>query len=97
MRTISELYTFSFSQAMYDTPLITPLAKKFRLEVVIRRAMLSDAGGTMEVRLTGSPEEIGRAIADLSTTGVNVIGPVADTINETNDAEPRPAYIGRGT
>lgn len=82
---------------MYDTPLVTPLAKKFRLEVVIRRAMLSDVGGTMELRLTGSPEEIGRAIADLHTTGVNVTGPIPDTINELNDGEPRPTYIGRGT
>jgi hypothetical protein len=83
---------------MYDTPLVAPLAKNFRLEVAIRRAMLTDAGGTIEVRLTGSPEEIGRAIADLHTTGVNVTGPVRDTMNETNDSEPRPAaYIGRGT
>lgn len=82
---------------MYDTPLVTSLAKKFRLEIAIRRAMLSDMGGTMEVRLTGSPEEIGRAIAHLHTTGVNVTGPIPDTINELNDGEPRPAYIGRGT
>ncbi len=97
MRTISEIYNLSFSQAMYDTPLVTPLAKKFRLDVVIRRAIVSEAGGWMELRLTGSAEEVGRAIADLSTTGVSITGPLPDTINDENDAEPRPAYLGRGT
>ena len=97
MRTISEIYTLLFTQAMYDLPILAPLAKKFRLDVVIRRANLSDAGGIVEIKLTGSPEEIGRAIADLHTTGVQVTGPLVDTMNETNDADRSPAYIGRGT
>ena len=97
MRTISEIYNLTFAQAMYDVPLVAPLAKKFRLEVAIRRAILNDAGGWMEIRLTGSPEEIGRAIADLHTTGVSVTGPLVDTMDELNATEPLPAYMGRGT
>lgn len=97
MPNISEIYNISFSQAMYDTPILTPLAKKFRVDVVIRRAILNEAGGWVEVRLTGTADEVGRAIADIHTTGANVTGPVRDTINELNDSEPRPAYTGRGT
>ena len=96
MRTISEIYNLNFSGAMYDVPLVAPLAKKFRLEVAIRRAIVNEGGGWMELRLTGTPDEVGRAIADLQTTGVSVTGPLVDTI-DTNTAEPTSAYIGRGT
>ena len=96
MRTISEIYNLSFTRAMYDIPLVAPLAKKFRLDVVIRRAIVNEAGGFMEIKLTGSPEEVGRAIADLNTTGVSVSGPLPDTLNG-DTIEAMPAYVGRGT
>ena len=81
---------------MFDTPIVAPLAKKFRLDVAIRRALLGDDGGFLELRLSGSPEEVGRAVADLHTTGVQVTGPLPDTILD-GDMQARPAQVGRGT
>lgn len=97
MRTITELYTVLFTPAMQDIALVAPLAKKFRLDVVIHRAIVSETGGFIELRLTGSPEEIGRAIADLQTTGAMVTGPLVDADHDGDELDPRPAYIGRGT
>jgi hypothetical protein len=46
--------------------------------------------------LTGTIEEIGRAVADLHTTGVSVTGPIADLV-EPDYRVPVPATVGRGT
>lgn len=97
MRTITELYTVLFTPAMQDLALVAPLAKKFRLDVIIRRAIINEAGGFIELRLTGSPEEIGRAIADLQTTGAMITGPLVDTGSDGDELDPRPTYVGRGT
>ncbi|GEM_PF-599623 len=98
MAQISEVYQLVFQRDMYDLPILNDLAKKFRLTVTIRRAMLSEEGGWAEVRLTGPEEEVGRAIAALQTTAVNTTGPIADLVEPDYDAPgPAPATIGRGT
>jgi hypothetical protein len=93
---ISEVYNLTFHRDMYNRPILTGLAKRFRLAVVVRRAVLNEEGGWAEVRLEGPEEEIGRAIADLQTTGVITSGPVTDLVEPDRD-EPVPVVIGRGT
>jgi hypothetical protein len=93
---ISEVYQLVFTREMYNHPILHELGKKFRLTVTIRRAVLNEGGGWAEVRLAGPEEEVGRAIADLQTTGVNSTGPIADLVEPDYD-EPVPAVIGRGT
>lgn len=90
-----EIYNLTFHKEMFDRPLLHTLGKRFRLTLVIRRASLNEEGGWAEVLLSGPEEEIGRAIADLHTTGVNVTGPVTDVVEP--DPDFIPAAIGRGT
>jgi hypothetical protein len=57
--------------------------------------MLNEEGGWAEVEFDGPEEEIGRALADLQTTGVITTGPITDLVEPDEDFVPRP--IGRGT
>ena len=91
----TEVYQLTFSRGMFHNPVLYTLGKKFRVVVNIRRANLSEEGGWIEIALTGPAEEIGRAIAEMHTTGANVTGPVAELI-EPDDAYI-PASVGRGT
>jgi len=93
---ISEVYNFTFHRDMYNRPILQGLGKRFRVQLVVRRAMLNEEGGWAEVRLEGPEEEIGRAIADLQTTGVITSGPVTDLVEPDPDA-PLAATVGRGT
>jgi hypothetical protein len=93
--TASGVYQLTFTPAMYDTPLLQRLGTNFTLSVAIRRAMLSEGGGWAEVKLSGTDEEIGRAVAFLQTTGVSVTGPLETSIEA--DAHLSPVLIGRGT
>lgn len=86
----------TFQREMLNQPILHSLGKRFRLNITLRRAMLSEEGGWAEVRLDGPEEEIGRAIADLHTTGVNITGPITDLV-ESDENEPLAAPIGRGT
>ena len=89
-----EVYNLTFHQAMFDRPILQSLGKRFRLTLNIRRAMLNEEGGWAEIELDGPAEEIGRAVADLQTTGVNTTGPLADLIEP--DPHRVPAATGRG-
>jgi hypothetical protein len=90
-----QIYNLTFHADMFGQPILSRLAQRFRLKLTIRRAILNEEGGWAEVELDGTEEEIGRAMADLQTTGVNTTGPITDRV------EPDPAYvspaIGRGT
>ncbi len=90
-----EIYNLSFTAGMAERPILQSLGKRFRLSVNIRRAMLSEEGGWAEVQLDGPVEEIGRAMADLQTIGVNTTGPITDLVEPDPDYAPTP--IGRGT
>ena len=72
----SVVYHLTFSREMMDAPILGMLAKRFRISVTIRRAMLSEEGGTVEVAFSGPAEEIQRTLADLQTTGVTTLGPI---------------------
>jgi L-aspartate semialdehyde sulfurtransferase ferredoxin len=91
-----EVYNFTFHREMFGEPILHGLGKRFRLTITLRRAMLSEEGGWVEVELEGPEEEIGRAIADLQTTGVNTTGPITDLVEPDLDTFV-PASIGRGT
>lgn len=91
----TEVYQLTFHRGMFHNPILYNIGKKFRVAVNIRRANMSEESGWAEIALTGPAEEIGRAIAELHTTGVNVTGPVADLV-EPGDAYI-PASVGRGT
>ena len=90
-----EIYNMTFTPAMFDRPILQTLGKRFRLQLNIRRAILSEDGGWAEVAFDGPAEEIGRALADLQTTGVNTTGPITDLVEPDLDFIPTP--VGRGT
>ena len=93
-----EVYQLTLTRDMYNRPLLQDLGKRFRLIVTLRRAILNEEGGFVELSLDGAEEEIGRAIADLQTFGVNTTGPIADeSLVEPNLPTPMPMAIGRGT
>lgn len=92
----TEVYSLRFTREMYDHPILQNVGKRFRITLNLRRANLSEDAGWAEVALTGMPDEIGRAIADLQTTGVSVTGPLADFV-EPNYKQYVPATVGRGT
>jgi ABC-type methionine transport system ATPase subunit len=91
------VYRLTFTREMANAPILQKIGKQFRLTLVIRRAMLSEAAGWAEVALTGTIEEIGRAIAELQTTGVSVTGPLATEEVVEPDDEPVLATVARGT
>lgn len=92
----TEVYNLTFHRDMFSRPLLHTLGKKFRVVVNIRRAVLNEEAGWAEVSFGGPAEEIGRAIADLQTSGVNVSGPLTEIIEP--DLETRvPMSAGRGT
>jgi hypothetical protein len=91
----SEVYHLVFTRAMMEAPILHNLGKRFRVTVVLRRALLSEEGGTAEVILIGAAEEIGRAVADLNTTGVSVSGPLESLVGA--DTSPVILSVGRGT
>ena len=92
----TEVYNLTFQRDMFGVPILHGLGKKFRVVVNIRRAVLNEEAGWAEVSLSGPAEEIGRAIADLQTTGVNVSGPLTDLIEPDLETRP-PSGVGRGT
>lgn len=92
----SEVYNLTFNRVMIDTPILHSIGKRFRVTVNLRRAILNEDGGSAEVQFTGPAEEIGRAIADLQTTGVIVSGPINDPI-QPDYSQSVPVTIGRGT
>lgn len=91
----TEVYNLTFHREMSNIPILYNLGKRFRVTLNLRRAMLSEEAGWAEVALTGTIEEIGRAVADLQTTGVNVTGPVSELVEPDYDRVP--AGVGRGT
>jgi ABC-type methionine transport system ATPase subunit len=92
----SQVYNLTFHQDHFNKPILFDMGKRFRLTVNIRRAILNEEAGWAEVQLSGAEEEIGRAIADLHTTGVNVSGPITDLVDPDYDQYLAPG-IGRGT
>jgi hypothetical protein len=67
-----ERYTLTFSPLMSNQPILYNLGRKYRLEVNLEKANLSDEAGWVQVALRGDTEEIQRALADLSTMGIFV-------------------------
>lgn len=96
MAQASEVYNLTFHREMFSKPILFNIGKRFRLTVNIRRAMLNEESGWVEVQLTGPEEEIGRAVADLHTTGVIVTGPLTDLVEPDYEQYLSPS-IGRGT
>ena len=92
----TETYNLTFNRGMFETPILHSLGKRFRVVTTIRRAILNEEGGWAEVSFAGSSEEIGRALAELQTTGVNTTGPLSDLIS-ADLGNYIPASIGRGT
>lgn len=90
----SAVYNLTFTREMMETPILGTIARRFRITLTIRRAMLSEEGGAAEVAFSGSSEEIERAIADLQTFGVTTLGPLETQIGPATGAIQNP---GRGT
>lgn len=90
----SVVYHLTFSREMMDAPILGTLAKRFRISLTIRRASLSEEGGTVEVAFSGPSEEIQRTLADLQTTGVTTVGPLEVEVVAASGPIQNP---GRGT
>ena len=69
---VIERYTLTFSPLMHNQPILYNLGRKYKLEVNLEKANLSDEAGWVQVALRGDTEEIQRALADLSTMGIFV-------------------------
>jgi molybdopterin synthase sulfur carrier subunit len=92
----TEVYNFTLTRAMMNKPILFEIGKRFRVVTTIRRAILNEEGGWAEVALTGTSDEIGRAIAELQTTGVSVTGPLVELV-EPDFQQYVPVSVGRGT
>ena len=92
------VYQLTFTREMFHAPLLDTISKQFEVQLILRRAMLSEEGGWVEIGLEGDLTEVGRAVAYLQTTGVNTSGPLdnADLI-EPNLRKPLNVVVGRGT
>lgn len=91
----SVVYNLTFSREMMERPILHTIGRKFRVTVTIRRAMLSESGGSAEVAFSGPLEEVERAVAELQTTGVTTQGPLVEALVS---AESGPiSNPGRGT
>jgi cation transport regulator ChaC len=90
----SAVYNLTFTREMMETPILGTIARRFRISLTIRRAMLSEEGGVAEVAFSGLSEEIERAIADLQTFGVTTHGPLETLVGATTGTIQNP---GRGT
>lgn len=93
----TEVYNLTFHREMFNVPILYNIGKRFRVTVNLRRAMFSEEAGWAEVALTGTVDEIGRAIADLHTTGVNVTGPVSEVVEPDYSERGSLVAVGRGT
>ena len=67
-----ERYNLSFNSQMSRLPIVYNIGKKFDVVTVIERANISEESGWIQVAFNGDADEIQRAIADLTTTGVFV-------------------------
>jgi len=92
----TEVYNMTFTRSMLDKPILFNVGKRFRVVTTIRRAILNEEGGWAEVAVSGSSDEIGRAMAELQTTGVSVTGPLTELVN-VDYQQYLPASVGRGT
>jgi NIL domain len=92
------VYQLTFTREMFHAPLLDTISKKFEVSMTLRRAMLSEEGGWVEVGLEGELTEVGRAIAYLQTTGVNTSGPLDEKdLVEPNFKNTLNVVVGRGT
>ena len=91
---VTLVYQAALNAVVASSPFLSTLSKQFAVDFIVRQAMVTTGGGTMELALTGDQDEINRAIAFLQTTGATLTGPIT-----TNDHALRPALsnVSRGT
>ena len=77
----TETYNLTFTRAMHNKPILFEIGKRFRVTTTLRRAILNEEGGWAEIAVSGTSDEIGRAMAELQTTGVSVTGPLAELVD----------------
>ncbi|MFM7321363.1 MAG: NIL domain-containing protein [Armatimonadota bacterium] len=91
---VNLVYHVSFHAGMADQPILQHLFRRFELEIVVRRAILSPEGGWAELEVKGSLEEANRALAWLQTTGVGTTGPLVE--EEASGVSGRSMVVGTG-
>lgn len=91
---VTLVYQAAVNAVVASSPFLSTLSKQFAIDVVVRQAMVSSSGGTMELAIVGDQDEINRAIAFLQTTGVTLTGPLV-----VHDAPTKPVLsnVPRGT
>lgn len=70
-------FHLTFPQHLIDEPLIYNLGREFDVVTNIRRANVEETVAWVIVELSGSDEEVGRAVAWLAERGVEV-NPIGD-------------------
>lgn len=91
---VTLIYQAALNAGVASSPFLSTLSKQFAVDVIVRQAMVSTGGGTMELALIGAQDEINRAVAFLQTTGVTLTGPLVIT---NHVAKPALSNVARGT
>ncbi len=91
---VTLVYQAALNAVVASSPFLSSLSKQFAIDVIVRQAMITASGGTMELALVGDQDEINRAVAFLQTTGASLTGPlvVSDSV-----IKPALSNVPRGT
>ena len=91
---VTLVYQVAVNATLGSSPFLSMVAKQFAVQIVLRQAMVSAAGGTLECAFIGEQDEINRAVAYLQTTGAGLTGPlvVKDIL-----VNPQLSSVARGT
>ena len=91
---VTLVYQAALNAVVASSPFLSTLSKQFAVDVIVRQAMVTASGGTMELALVGDQDEINRAVAFLQTTGSTLTGPI---VTHEHAVKPALSNVSRGT
>lgn len=91
---VTLVYQAALNAVVASSPFLSSLAKQFAVDVIVRQAMVTASGGTMELAFVGDQDEINRAVASLQTTGATLTGPI---VTHDHIVIPSLSNVPRGT
>lgn len=91
---VTLVYQAALNAVVASSPFLSTLSKQFAVDVIVRQAMVTASGGTMELALVGEQDEINRAVASLQTSGATLTGPI---VIQDHVTKPVLSNVPRGT
>ena len=91
---VTLVYQAALNAVVASSPFLSTLSKQFAVDIIVRQAMVTSGGGTMELALVGDQDEINRAVASLQTTGATLTGPL---VVHDQVTKPVLSNVPRGT